>query len=196
MGVEKVEDVEHTFHFAKRKHAGTWIKLAKRGEYVAYDWTVKADADAVFFPAKLVARISLLPVPPTGTFLINCEGVKYGFFGNLEVISKTAFSILTANIDTCDKDTVKEWKVGIGKGKYGLMGEDLFAEMCMRKNGVTGTEVFDISKDGCCEAKRPGDMKKNKKWQPDCASSNTPAIHPFKKPAEYEKCMDEAEEVV
>ena len=38
----------------------------------------------------------------------NCEGVKYGFFGNLEVISKTVFSILAANIEKCDKHTVKE----------------------------------------------------------------------------------------
>ena len=29
--------------------------------------------------------------------------------------------------------------------KYGPMGEDLFVEMCMKKNGVTGTEVFDIT---------------------------------------------------
>ena len=36
------------------------------------------------------------------------EGVKYGFFGDVEVISKTAFSILVANIDACDKDTLKE----------------------------------------------------------------------------------------
>ena len=54
--VEKVEDVEHDFHFAKRKHAGTcintgmykqiWKALAQKGDYAAYDWTVKADADA------------------------------------------------------------------------------------------------------------------------------------------------------
>ena len=92
-----------------------------------------------------------------------------------------ACSIIAANIETCDKDTVKEWKVGVEDGKYGPMGEDLFAETCMRK------EVFDISKDGCCEAKRPGNEKKNKKWKPDCASSSTPALHSFKKPVEY-KC--------
>ena len=55
---------------------------------------------------------------------------------------------------------------------------------------------FNISKDGYCEAKRPSNEKKNKKWQPDCASSNTPALHPFKKPSEYKKCMEEAELVM
>ena len=115
----KVEDVERDFHFAKRKHAGTlintglykqvWKALAASREYAGYDWTVKADADAVFFPKKLVERVYLMPILPTGGFLINCEGVKYGFFGNLEVSSKTAFSILLANMN----DTLKNWKVGI-----------------------------------------------------------------------------------
>ena len=40
---------------------------------------------------------------------INCESVKYGLFGNLEVISKTAFSILAVNTDRCDKDTRSPW---------------------------------------------------------------------------------------
>jgi len=199
MTIQKVEDVEKEFHFAKRKHMGTWINtgmykqvwkaISEAGEYQNYDWTVKADADAVFVPARLVDRVHLMPIPPQGGFLVNCEKVKYGFFGNLEVFDKVAFSILLANIDSCSKTTVSNWKVGIDKGKYGPMGEDLFAEICMRKNGVTAMEAFDITKDGACEAKRPGNEKKNKKWKPDCASTDTPAIHPFKKPAEFAACM-------
>ena len=69
--------------------------------------------------------------------IINFESVKYGFFKNLEVISQIAFSILLANVDTCDKDTVKDWRIGVENSKYGPMWEDLL-EMCMRKNGVTG----------------------------------------------------------
>jgi len=203
---DKVEDVEKEFHFAKRKIMGTWINtglhkqvwkaMAASGEYAGYDWTVKVDPDAVFYPEKLVQRIHLMPVPPTGAFLGNCEGVKYGFFGNLEVFSKTAFSILLANIDTCSHTTVKDWKIGIDKGKYGPMGEDLFAELCLRKNGVTELEAFDITKDGMCEAKRPGNEKKNRKWKPDCKTTNTPGIHPFKHPDEYEACMEAAKDVL
>merc|ERR1712190_531611 len=195
-------DVEGDFHFAKRKHVGTWINtgmykqvwkaIAKKATYASYDWTVKVDADAVFFQKKLVERVHLLPVGPSGAFLVNCEGVKYGFFGNLEVISKTAFSILAANVDTCDKKTVADWKVGIEKGKYGPMGEDLFAEMCLRKNGVAMIDAFDISQDGMCAAKRPGNMKHSKKWKPDCSSTSSSAMHPFKKVSEYEACMKAA----
>merc|ERR1719414_579496 len=92
-------------------------------------------------------------------------------------MDKTAFSILVANVDTCSSDTVSNWKEGIDHGK----------------NGVTAMEMFDISKDGCCEAKRPGNEKKNKKWKPDCGSTDTPAMHPFKKPTQYQDCMDATE---
>ena len=53
-----------------------------------------------------------------------------------------------ANVITYDKDIVKDCKIGIENCKYGPVGEDLFAEMCMKKNGVTGTDVFDFTKNG------------------------------------------------
>jgi len=198
----KVTDVDNDFHFAKRKETGAWVNggmfmqvwkaVSAAGDYLSYDWTVKVDADAVFFPAKLKARIHLMPVPAGGAFLQNCEKVDYGFFGNLEVFSKTAFSILVANIDVCKHKTVANWKVGIKNGKYGPMGEDLFAQICMEKNGVAKLDAFDISKDGACPAKRPVNLKKFKKWKADCSQTSTPAIHPFKKPKEYFACMKAA----
>ena len=65
-------------------------------------------------------------------------------------------------MDSCKTKTVKNWKVGIHKGEYGPKGEDLFAEMCLRKNGVEEIDASDITKDGCCAAKRKGLEKKNK----------------------------------
>ena len=120
-----------------------WKAISAEGEYYKYDWTVKVDADAVFKPEKLISRIHLMPIPQKGGFLVNCEKVKYGFFGNLENFDKTAFSVLVANIDYFYKTTVSNWKAGTDKGKYGPMEEDLFAEMCMRKNGATAMEAFD-----------------------------------------------------
>merc|ERR1712151_915181 len=148
------------------------------------------------FPSKLRARIHLLPIPPGGGFLQNCESVDYGFFGNLEVFTKTAFSSLVANIDTCKTGSVSNWKEGVDHGKHGPMGEDLFAEICLRKNGVAEIEAFDISLDGACPAKRPADQKKNRKWKADCSTAATAAIHPFKKPTDYFACMDAAAAVV
>ena len=138
------------------------------------------------------SRASLEFVKVGFLILLSAELQQCSFFGNLEVILKTAFSILLANVDTC----VKDWKIGVENCKHDPMGEDLFADIGMRKNGVTGTEVFDITKDGCCQVKRPGNEKENGKLKPDCGSTNTPAIHPFKKPAEYKQCMEAAEKVM
>ena len=118
--VMKVEDVDNDFHFAREN---TWelgstqvcipkcLAIAVKGDYADYDWTVKVDADCVFFLHQLVDCIKLLPAAPTGAFLANCEGVEYGFFGNLEVFSKTAFSILLANVDTCKTkiENLEDW---------------------------------------------------------------------------------------
>merc|ERR1712186_280112 len=75
-----------------------------------------------------------------------------------------------------------DWKKGIKDGKYGPMGEDLFAQVCMDKHGVKKVENFEISTDGACPGDRPKDQQKNKKWIPPCAGTVTPSIHPFKIP--------------
>ena len=55
-----------------------------------------------------------------------------------------------------------EWRVGTEIGKNGQREEDLIAEVCLRKNGVTMLGAFDIAKDGMCEAKRPSSMKRDR----------------------------------
>merc|ERR1712242_464999 len=76
---------------------------------------------------------------------------------------------------------------GSPKPSYEL---DLFAEICMSKNGVHYVEAFDVSTDGACEANRPLDQKKNKKWHSDC-KVKTAAMHPFKKPKDWFDCFDQ-----
>jgi len=199
---KKLVDTDGDWKFAKRKLTGqyvntgifykAWQAIKEAGVYSSYDWTIKADADAVFFVDKLIPRIKLMPVPPQGAFLQNCPEVDFGFFGSLEVFSKTAFSILLANIETCKKTTVSDWKIGVKKGKYGPMGEDLFAQICMEKNGVAKEDAFDISSDGLCKAKKPLDQKKTMWWHADCSATHTAAIHPVRHPDEYTKCLEAA----
>merc|ERR1711920_718580 len=73
--------------------------------------------------------------------------------GNLEVFSLAAFETLAANVDTCKASV--PWKVGVKGGKWGPMGEDLFAQQCLDSLGVPRVEQYDISTDGACEADRP-----------------------------------------
>lgn len=195
----KVEDKEGDFHFAKRKTTGSWVNtgmfkqiwklLSEAGTYKNYDWTVKVDPDAVFVPSRLVWRIRWLPRPANGIYLVNCKKVDNGFFGNLEVVSSLAFSILLANVDKCN--TAIPWKVGVKGGEYGPMGEDLFAEKCMEKNGVSKVEAFDISIDGACPADRPGNLRQSKHWHGNCKDVvSAAAIHPFKKVKDYFECLN------
>ena len=88
------------------------------------------------------------------------------------------------------------WKVGIKNGKYGPMGEDLFAQTCMDRHGVKKVERFDLTRDGTCPADRPKAEKKNKKYVPSCKGTPAVSIHPFKKPDAYFKCMEEADQVM
>jgi hypothetical protein len=196
----KVDDVQGDFHiFPKRKETGAWINtgmfkqvwkaIGNKATYKSFDWTVKVDPDAVFLPHRLVDRIKWIPRLDSGVTLVNCKYVDNGFFGSLEVFSTQAFSVLFANIDKCD--TSLPWKIGVKNGKYGPMGEDLFAEKCMEKNGVAKIEAFDITKDGACPANRPKDQAKFKKWKPECKDAYTAAMHPFKIPDAYFKCLQE-----
>lgn len=143
-----------------------------------------------FFPSRLVKRIEFMPRATTGVFLTNCKSVDNGFFGSLEVFSEIAFSSLAANVDKCNNTL--PWTIGVKGGEYGPMGEDLFAEKCLEKNGALKIEAFDIKVDGACPANRPKDQAKNKKWKPNCAQTVTPAMHPFKKTTEWVKCYKES----
>jgi hypothetical protein len=196
--VTQVFDVEGDWHFAKRKTTGSWINtglfsqvwkaIAAEGHWMSADWVVKVDPDAVFVPSRLVKKLQGQKVSANGVYLENCKYVDYGYFGNLEVYSHQAFATLLPNIDACKKEI--KWKVGIKNGKYGPMGEDLFAQICMDKHGVQRLAAFHITTDGACPADRSPGSKKNKKWQPDCAQTSTPAMHPFKTPDQFFKCYD------
>jgi len=196
----KVDDVKGDFHLMKRKEAKTWINtgmfnqvwtaIHNAGHYKNHNWVIKVDADAVFFPYKLLNVLRDVAVPAAGVYLENCKFVDWGYFGNLEVFSKQAFETLVTNLDRCYSEL--PWKVGVHDGKYGPMGEDLFAQKCMDLLEVGRQENFGLTTDGACEADRPEGQKKNKKYVPTCAGVSTPSIHPFKKPAAYTKCLEEA----
>jgi len=195
-----VQDVNNDFHFAKRKEAKTWINtgmfvqiwtaVRDAGHATNHDWVVKADADAVFFPWKLIDVLRSAKVPAEGVYMENCKFVDWGYFGNLEVFSKQAFATLVNSLDTCYHSL--PWKVGVHGGKHGPMGEDLFAQKCMDLMGVAKQENFGLTTDGACEADRPAGQEKNKKFIPSCAGVSTPSIHPFKKPEAYAACWAQA----
>merc|ERR1712190_152200 len=192
----KVTDNDHEFRLIKRKKTGTWVNtgmfkqvwkaIAQKPEIKEVQWVVKVDADAIFFPHRLKGMLQGHPITYTGIYLENCNEVKWGFFGNLEVFSVEAFNTLLNNIDSCSKSI--DWVKGT---KFGPIGEDLFALMCMDRNGVSKVQNFDLTTDGVCPGtKKRWGAKNATKWKPPCNLVGTPAIHPFKKPEEYLSCYE------
>jgi len=200
--VIKVNDEFGEFHRVKRKHTGTWVNWAlfyqvwvgirSSGMWEGADYTVKVDPDAVFLPDRLKTWLSTKPGDsPHGLYYENCPNVQYGFFGHIEVMTKTAVEVLTKYLENCHvefgpcADTGCDWK-------YGAWGEDVFAQRCMDHHYVDKVGAFDLATDGACKADRPEGEKHNTKWHPtDCSTVQTVTAHPYKKPAEYLKCLSE-----
>merc|ERR1740116_6379 len=198
----QVEDTKGDWHLLRRKDTQSWVntgmfvrvwkKVQDAGHYRNHNWVIKVDADAVFFPSKLGSVLQDVRVPEEGLYMENCKFVDWGYFGNLEVFSKQAFQTLLDSVDTC-YDAI-DWKLGVHGGKYGPMGEDLFAQQCMDMMKVSKQENFMLSTDGACEADRPEGQKKSKKFVPNCAGVSTPSIHPFKKTTQYSECWEAAKD--
>jgi len=185
----------------KREETGTWVnwalfyqvwvKVKEIGRWQGQGWTVKVDPDAVFIPQRMRDWLSGKGESPHGIYFENCPNVHYGFFGNLEVMSRTGVKVLTEYLEDCHEvfgpcaNDGCDWK-------YGAWGEDVFAQRCMDRHYVDKVEAFDITTDGACKADRPADQKNNKKWHAeDCSQVTTAAVHPFKKPKDYFKCLGE-----
>jgi len=194
-----VQDVNNEFHLAKRKKVGTWVnwgiflqvwhKVRDLGKFWNKDWVVKVDADAVFLPQRLKKWLAPKAVTDRGVYYENCPGVDSGFFGNTEVISHDAAAIYVALLEDCHTTFAECAKTGCD-WTYGPWGEDVFAQRCMDRGLVTKVEAFDLTTDAACPLDHPKGQEKNKKWKPDCAKTCTPAMHFFKKPDEYKKCME------
>merc|ERR1719510_2339976 len=114
-----------------------------------------------FFPNKLVILLRNKPVPREGLYYENCKKVEYGYFGNLEVYSRTAFGTLLGNMDRCYVEL--PWKVGVQGGKWGPMGEDLFAQKCMDSKGVKKSGKFFLNLGWCMPSRSPSRPERQQK---------------------------------
>lgn len=182
-------------HLAKRKSTGAWVNgpafqnifssIKESGLWSAYDWTIKTDADAVFFPDRLKLRLSSQEVTEKGIYFTNCEHVSNGFFGSIEVFSKSAVESYLSSLEACIADPK------INNVTY---GEDLFAQKCMNEAGVSNVEDFYLVTDAVCDAIAvQSNTKATKKvvGKPNC-EMGTPVFHPLKKVPDWLACYDTA----
>jgi len=166
--------------------------------YYSKSWLIKADPDVVFFPWRLKGKLAQQKVPKNGVYIEHCKKVEYGFFGSLEVLSKTAATILFQNVENCYKHEV-DWKGERGDPLakiYGWYDEDLFAQICMDFHGVRKVWDFDLVADSTCQDSRPWDRKSDLKWVPDAYTCGVRhavvAYKALKLPSDYFACLDSA----
>jgi len=104
-----------------------WKHVKKDGEYLKHDWTVKVDADCVWFPSRLRAHIDGMKAPAYTRIYLKNALPRYtngGFLGAIEIFSKTAIETYLDNDDECVKH--------IGTKS----GEDGFLKDCLDALGV------------------------------------------------------------
>jgi len=195
----KVYDVDGEFHILRRKDTGSyantamhyqaWLDIRNHKLASGSDWVIKSDIDAVFLPQRLLDTLKGYKVPSGGVYIENCKKVMFGFFGHLEVVSSEAFSAFLSSLESCKSSL--DWKGQDPDWKYGPWGEDLFMQRCMDKIGVSKVSNFTLTTNGACKADLPKELQhaKGLKWKPDCTSTKTISLHPFKKTDEYFQCL-------
>merc|ERR1712151_1421283 len=180
-----------------------WSSMRWKGTWSKYDWTIKADPYTVFIPQRLRNILGPQPVPPNGAYLENCKHTRMGFHGSLEVTSKNAFGTFLKNLETCHAE------LPVKDGVYAhfkYYGEDKFFAWCLHKHGVgrvpsrqevtkvpVKESVYGLHLTASCPQHTTKEIAdtRSKKWAPNCSRAQTAAMHPFKKPEAYLKCVKE-----
>lgn len=144
-----------------------WDTLIGSGQIWPFDFVVKVDPDAVFFPDRL--RKHVLEYVGKPVYFSNCG--KYGgevlLYGSLEVFSTQALKIYQQNIKTCKALPWKGW------------GEDYYMQKCMNKLGVENVP----------DTKQVGD---HRCVAAPCTDYTRVAFHDFKDPKSWFECFQEA----
>jgi len=148
-----------------------WDKVLQKRLFDGYDWTIKLDPDAVFFPERLRKHLKVgWYKPKYNMYFKNCQRWN-SMQGPLEIYSHTAMTTFTQRIGEC--------KQAIDCSK---IGEDIFMQKCTQQLGVEGKAEWTMLNDRYCNP------------CPNCPCSNgwTVAFHPFKSIQAYAQCENEA----
>lgn len=139
-----------------------WDQVIADGRWRFYDWTVKADIDAVFVPWRLtdIVRRPALEAAhkDRGMYIQNCQDALHG---PVEVFSRKAVDTFARSHWQCRMRDQEDW----------------YMADCMTLLGVPASEVKYLLADKACS----GDN-----WS-DCATAKA-AFHPFKDETAWTEC--------
>jgi len=170
-------DTSPVYHTAlnTRVFVKVWEKVFTEYIFSRYDWTIKADPDAVFLPGRLVEH--LRPGAdgyPDGrrdaAYVLNC-GV--GLHGPIEVLSQRAvLRFKDGGLVECERKRLTDWSVS---------GEDDFASKCWPELGIDRIIDFGVLDEAHCGG------------QVSPCMSGKVAFHPFKEPEAWKTCLWQAQ---
>jgi hypothetical protein len=143
-----------------------WNEVKKDGRYKKYDWSVKVDADSVFFPDRLQWHLQNMHAPKKLPIYIKNTYRGFGFYGAIEVFSREALDELfwNGNVDKCAESV------------QGHSGEDQYLKECMDMIGVGFMQNSDVL---------------NTAGASSCGDPNRVCFHPFKSTWAWEGCYNQ-----
>lgn len=146
-----------------------WRQVWLDGKFRFAAWTVKVDADAVFFPQRLrdvVGNAAHAGAQEgNGMFSSNCE-FRNSLHGAIEVLSRRALEVYaTRNWPHCPRP----------------MQEDYYLHECLVYLGVKVMKDFNLLTEKYCTSDYEG-----------CTSARV-TFHPYKELHSYQACMDTSE---
>jgi hypothetical protein len=161
---------------------GIWDMLFDDGRLWNYDWTIKADPDAVLLPDRLRNHLA----PHTGwgehdgkLFVVNCNAWPSSpsfpmLYGAVEVFSNKAMKAYETLVWKCKRDL-----------QYGDWGEDLFLTRCFDQIDVGRILDFTLVGDDLCVGPGQGGAE-------NCNSPDRAGFHPFKNFDDWMNCFNTA----
>jgi len=144
-----------------------WRNVGDKGTWRKHDYTVKVDADAVFFPARLKQHIEKLHVPRHSRVYFENIDYRFNFMGALEVLSNGAVALYLARSHECVR------------GKH-EGGEDFFMKRCMDAIGIDHMVDHELLHDRYAAQDNP------------CTDGWITAYHFHKKVISWNWCYNEA----
>jgi len=148
-----------------------WDKIIAGKRFRDYDWTIKADPDAVLIAWRL--RDKMAPHIGENVYVVNCNKFPSSpnfpmMFGSLEILSSAAMIAYADGSWTCGQQL-----------PWDAWGEDYYLTHCLDLLGVGRISDFTVVGDNVCTGA-------------DCADGSSGSYHPFKTPEDWEGCWNAA----
>jgi len=162
--------VYHTF-YNTGIFISIWRQVASESRFREFDFTVKADPDAVVLPWVLRRKLAIYlrsgrlaeAESDRGMFVNNC---KFGLHGPVEILSKRALEVYASGWSGCKRPPQ----------------EDVFMQNCLTSLGVSMQDNFAVLVEAHCEPPLG--------WN-NCRGDYA-VFHPFKTVEGYKLCFDTA----